>query len=146
MTKTYAIFLYGMFDDYDDIEFFCSTVIGDHEMVKSVKYLVENGKNLIVLVETDVDSDMFVKEIHKTLLSPEVKFYFIFDLNDVTSAHLPQKVKDFIFEKIDDQYLRIEYQKQPQSMDVDELLEKIRKEGVGSLTSEEKNFLDSFND
>ena len=40
--------------------------------------------------------------------------------------------------------MRIEYQKQPQSMDVDELLEKIRKEGVGSLTSEEKNFLDSY--
>jgi len=146
MSKTYAIFLYGLFDDMEDIEFFCLSVIGEHEMVKSVKYLVENSKNLIVLVETEVDTDKFAESLHKVLESPEVKFYFMFDINDVVAAHLPQKVKEFIFEKIEDQYLRIEYQKQPISMDIDDLLEKINKDGIESLSNDEKKFLDNFED
>jgi len=146
MSTTYAIFLYGLFDDMEDIEFFCLSAIGDHEMVNSVKYLVENGKNLVVLVETDEETDKFVESLHKVLLVPEVKFYFIFDINDVAAAHLPEKVKQFIFEKIEDQYLRIEYQKQPISMDMDEILEKINKNGIDSLSTEEKNFLDNFED
>ena len=40
MSKTYAIFLYGLFDDMEDIEFFCLSVIGEHEMVKSVKWII----------------------------------------------------------------------------------------------------------
>lgn len=146
MLRTYAIFLYGMFDDMEDIEFFCLSVIGDHKMVTSVKYLVENGKNLIILVETKTETNKFVESLHKVLVVPEVKFYFIFDIQDVAAAHLPQKVKDFIFNKIEDQYLRIEYQKQPISMDIDEILEKINKDGINSLSTEEKNFLDNFED
>ena len=135
-----------MFDDMEDIEFFCLSVIGDHKMVTSVKYLVENGKNLIILVETKTETNKFVESLHKVLVVPEVKFYFIFDIQDVAAAHLPQKVKDFIFNKIEDQYLRIEYQKQPISMDIDEILEKINKDGINSLSTEEKNFLDNFED
>jgi hypothetical protein len=146
MLRTYAIFLYGMFDDMEDIEYFCLSVIGDHKMVSSVKYLVENGKNLIILVETETETNKFVESLHKILVVPEVKFYFIFDIQDVAAAHLPQKVKDFIFNKIEDQYLRIEYQKQPISMDMDEILEKINKDGINSLSTEEKNFLDNFED
>ena len=144
MSKTYAIFLYGMFDDMEDIEFFCLNVIGEHKTVKSVKYLVENGKNLIIMVQTNVDHDKFLESIHEVLVAPEVKFYFIFDINDVASAHLPEKVKQFIFSKIDDQYLKIEYHKQPISMDIDDLLEKINKTGIDSLSTEEKKFLDNF--
>ncbi len=135
-----------MFDDMEDIEYFCLSVIGDHKMVSSVKYLVENGKNLIILVETETETNKFVESLHKILVVPEVKFYFIFDIQDVAAAHLPQKVKDFIFNKIEDQYLRIEYQKQPISMDMDEILEKINKDGINSLSTEEKNFLDNFED
>ena len=144
MLRTYAIFLYGMFDDMEDIEYFCLSVIGDHKMVSSVKYLVENGKNLIILVETETETNKFVESLHKILVVPEVKFYFIFDIQDVAAAHLPQKVKDFIFNKIEDQYLRIEYQKQPISMDMDEILEKIHEQGVDSLSIQELAILKSI--
>jgi hypothetical protein len=141
---TYAIFLYGMFDDMEDIEYFVLDVLGSTPVVKKIKYLVENGRNLIIMVETDTETDKFVEKIHKVLVAPEVKFYFVFDIKDVASAHLPEKVKEFIFQKIEDQYLRIEYQKQPISMDIDEILEKINKTGIESLSTEEKNFLDNF--
>jgi hypothetical protein len=29
MTKTYLLFLFGNFEDFDDIEFFCLNVLGD---------------------------------------------------------------------------------------------------------------------
>jgi hypothetical protein len=41
-------------------------------------------------------------------------------------------------------FMKIEYEKNKPSMDLDELLEKIEKMGVDSLTPEEKNFLDNF--
>jgi hypothetical protein len=41
-------------------------------------------------------------------------------------------------------FMKIEYEKSSPSMDLDELLEKIEKMGVDSLTPEEKNFLDNF--
>jgi hypothetical protein len=61
------------------------------------------------------------------------------------SAHVPQAVKDFIFKpQTTDMFMKIEYEKNKPSMDLDELLEKIEKMGVDSLTPEEKNFLDNF--
>jgi hypothetical protein len=39
--------------------------------------------------------------------------------------------------------IRLEYDNKP-AMDLDELLDKIEKMGVDSLTPEEKNFLDNF--
>ena len=66
----------------------------------------------------------------------------------MVTAHLPAQVKDFIFKPAEeDSIMRIEYTKHTKenpSMDLDELLEKIEKMGIESLTPEEKNFLDNF--
>jgi hypothetical protein len=70
----------------------------------------------------------------------------MFRRDEMISAHLPQEVKDFIFGNVEDRYLSVQYSrpKKVVSLDVDEILEKIKKEGIDSLTVEEKKFLDDF--
>ena len=62
------------------------------------------------------------------------------------AAHLPEKVKEFIFGRVDDQYLMVKYSrpKKTISLDVDQILDKIKTDGIDSLTIEEKKFLDDF--
>ena len=76
----------------------------------------------------------------------QVKFYFLFKRDEMISAHLPEKVKEFIFGRVDDQYLMVKYSrpKKTISLDVDQILDKIKTDGIDSLTIEEKKFLDDF--
>ena len=81
----------------------------------------------------------------------DVKFYFLFERESIYSANLPIQMKDFMF-KPSEEYssLRLEYNKKDkteefnESMDLDNILEKIEQEGIDSLTPDEKKFLDSF--
>jgi hypothetical protein len=63
------------------------------------------------------------------------------------TAHLPKEVKDFIFKNdIENSIVKLEYEKikKPSILDLDQVLDKIDELGLGSLTPEEKNFLDNF--
>jgi hypothetical protein len=62
------------------------------------------------------------------------------------SAHLPEQVKDFIFKPLpESSAIEINYIKNPpKELDLDEVLDKIDKMGISSLTEEEKKFLDNF--
>ena len=144
--KSYVLFLYGMFDDLQDIEFYCNEVLLENPAVKSLKFIVENNKNLIIILDSEFAESELSKELHKDLLDQNVKFYFLFDRDQMVSAHLPQEVRDFIFEPVKDTYIQVTYNRTPrsESLDLDELLEKIKKKGVDSLTSDEKKFLDNF--
>ena len=53
--KTYILFIFGMFDDYEDIEFFCENVLMDIKSIKSVKFIIENSQNIIVIFDSDKD-------------------------------------------------------------------------------------------
>ena len=69
-----------------------------------------------------------------------VNYYFLFEKEGLVSAHLPKSYNDFIFK-----YKEIT----PTISDVttfelDDILDKIKKQGIKSLTKEEKNFLDNF--
>ena len=80
-----------------------------------------------------------------TLKNDNVKFYFIFERNNLISAHVPQEVKDFIYKPSKENVMKIEYKKiKEQSYELDDLLDKIEKMGMESLTPEEKKFLDNF--
>jgi hypothetical protein len=61
---------------------------------------------------------------------------------------LPLEVKNFIFKPAtENQIVKVEYDKPSKPteiMDLDQLLDKIKQMGVESLTIEEKNFLDNF--
>jgi len=142
--KTYIMFIFGMFEDHEDVEFFCTEVLGENSVISSVRYVIENSQNIIVIFDSDSDYKTISQEMYTVLFTDNIKFYFIFDRESLVTAHLPQQVKDFIFKPAsDNMIIRLEYDNKP-AMDLDELLDKIEKMGVDSLTPEEKNFLDNF--
>lgn len=147
MLNSYVLFIYGMFDDIEDIEYYCNEVLLENPAVDKLKFIVENNKNLIVILDSKKDQTELSTSIHEDLLDQNVKFYFLFRKDEIISAHLPQEVRDFIF-KFDkpDQFIMIQYSKQSrvESLDLDQVLEKIKKEGIDSLTKDEKKFLDDF--
>lgn len=144
--KTFILFLYGMFDDSEDLEFFCTDVFGEVPKISSVRYIIEKSENVIIIFDSDEDYQTLSNELFEVLSNENVKFYFMFDRDTLVTAHLPNEVKDFIFKpEPTDKSISIEYTKPENNiMDLDQVLEKIEKTGIESLTLEEKNFLDNF--
>ena len=144
--KTYILFIFGLFEDHDDIEFFCTEILATSPIIKSVRYVIENSQNIIVIFDSDVEHKKLSEELYHLMINDSVKFYFLFTRDNLVSAHLPEQVKDFIFKPAEDgTIMKMDYtKKESPQMDLDELLEKIENMGIGSLTPEEKNFLDNF--
>jgi len=147
--KTFILFIFGMFEDHEDVEFFCTDILGECSVIKTVRYVIENSQNVIVIFDSDSDYNTISNELYVILNDENVKFYFIFDRDSLVTAHLPKEVKEFIFKPVtQNMIIRVEYNKPPKNegpiMDLDELLEKIEEMGLSSLTPEEKNFLDNF--
>jgi hypothetical protein len=144
--KTFILFIFGTFEDHEDIAFFCTEILGGSTAVKSLKYVIESSQNIIVIFDSELEHKELSQELHETLVSDVVKFYFLFERSTLVSAHLPEQVKDFIFKPLpDSSAIEINYVKNsPEQLDLDEVLDKIEKMGMSSLTDEEKNFLDNF--
>lgn len=143
--RTYLLFIFGNFEDHEDIEFFCMQILQQSEAIDSIRYVIENSKNIIVIFNSNFEKDVLSKEIYNLLYTDNVSFYFLIERDTLVSAHIPETVKDFIFKPLaETEIMKIEYVKDSPSMDLDELLEKIEKMGIDSLTPEEKNFLDNF--
>ena len=147
-SKTFILFIFGMFEDYDDLEYFCTDIIGELPFIKTVRYVIENTQNIIVIFESDLDYTTLSKEMFTILIDDNIKFYFMFDRHSLVTAHLPLEVKNLIFKTTtENQIVKVEYDKPSKPteiMDLDQLLDKIKQMGVESLTIEEKNFLDNF--
>ena len=148
MTNSFILFIFGMFEDTEDIEFYCNEILLENPAVKSLRFIVENSKNLIVILDSDKTQKELSKSLHKDLLDQNVKFYFIFRRDEVVSAHIPEQVKKFIYVEVSDEekYIMVQYTKvsKVDSLDLDEVLEKIKNKGIDSLTKDEKKFLDNF--
>jgi hypothetical protein len=144
--KTFILFIFGMFEDHEDIEYFCNEILGESPTINSVRYVIENSQNIIVIFDSETDYKTLSQDLYTLLINDNVKFYFIFDRDSLVTAHLPQQVKDFIFKPSGTStMIRVDYDKNSSpSMDLDELLDKIEQMGIESLTPEEKNFLDNF--
>jgi len=143
--KTFILFIFGMFDDNEDIEYFCTDVLGESPAVKKVRFIIENSQNIIVIFDSETPYKELSNELFVLLTNENIKFYFIFDRDNLVTAHLPAEVKDHIFKPItDNMVINVDYQKNKTTLDLDELLDKIDQHGVESLTSDEKNFLDNF--
>ena len=97
MTNSFILFIFGMFEDTEDIEFYCNEILLENPAVKSLRFIVENSKNLIVILESDKTQKELSKSLHKDLLDQNVKFYFIFRRDEIVSAHIPEQVKKFIY-------------------------------------------------
>jgi len=144
--KTFILFIFGMFEDHEDIEYFCNEILSESSTINSVRYVIENSQNIIVIFDSETDYKTLSQDLYTLLMNDNVKFYFIFDRDSLVTAHLPQQVKDFIFKPSGTStMIRVDYDKNSSpSMDLDELLDKIEQMGIDSLTPEEKNFLDNF--
>lgn len=144
-TNTFILFLSGSFEDHQEVEYFCLDILAESPVVKTLRYVIENQQNIIVIFESDAGFDELVTELHKSMDNHTVKYYFIFDRNTIVAAHIPEEIRDFIFKPIDEnQGIKVEFIKKEKNMNLDDLLDKIEKFGVNSLTIEEKNFLDNF--
>ena len=145
--KTYILFIFGMFDDHEDIEFFCSHIITESKVIESIRFIIENSENIIVIFDTNEEPSKISEDLFTLLVDEHIKFYFIFDRENLITAHLPQQIKDLIYKQSDNNSIvRMDHEryKKPVDLDLDQLLEKIKELGIESLTNEEKNFLDNF--
>jgi hypothetical protein len=143
------LFVYGMFDDVEDIEFFCNDILLQNPAVKNLKFVVENSKNLIILIESNYTQRKLGELLHDDLLDENIKFYLLFKRDELVSANLPQEVKDFIWGKEkNDKFMMVEYTKLKESknLTLDDVLDKIGKQGLGSLTKHEKNILNNLDE
>lgn len=145
--STYMLFIYGTFEDHGEVEFFCMEVLTDLPSVKTLRYVIENesSQNIIVIFDSESEHSVIAQDLLSVMILDTIKFYFMFPMDKIVTAHLPEKLKDFIFKPVtENMSVTIQYLKQPKKLDLDEVLEKIEKSGLDSLTEDEKNFLDSF--
>lgn len=148
--KSYLLFIYGVFDDMEDIDFFCLEILGQSPFIRSVRYIIENNQNIIVMFDSNQDNDVLSQEVHTLSKNDSVKFYFLLEKPSLVSVYLPEVINDFIFKPStsDPLMVKIEYEKHTQvkksDLKLDDVLDKIDLYGMDSLTSEEKKFLDNF--
>ena len=151
LMKTYFLFLNAFFKTHEESEVFSFDVLGKCSLVKKVRFVMEEStKNLIIIFESDSPKKELSNELHKILSQETLKFYFLFDRNDIHGAKLPSQMKEFMFKPQEEHTsLIIEYEetteeKSLKNVDLDTILEKIGEFGIESLTPNEKNFLDNF--
>lgn len=149
--NTYLLFIYGTFENHEEIDFFCMDVLSDSEVIKSLKYVIENGENIIVIFETDVDYLELSTELYKLMNNETVVYYFLFNRDTLITAHIPERLKDFIFKpstESNDDYIEIKTGPTPEKskvdLNLDYVLDKIEKSGFESLNDDEKKFLENF--
>jgi hypothetical protein len=144
--KTYTLFIYGTFEDHEEVEYFCMEIIANSSAVKTLRYVIESNNNIIVIFDSDLDHKSLSNELLLFMVNDTVKFYLLYPLDALITAHLPEKLKNFIFKSSDSNInIKVEYIKpNKKNLDLDGVLEKIEKTGLDSLTDEEKYFLDNF--
>jgi hypothetical protein len=148
--RSYLLFIYGIFDDHQDIEFFCLDILGKSPFIWSVRYIIENNQNIIVMFDSNEDHGVLSDEIHLLSKNDSVKFYFLTEKNSIVSVFLPETINDFIFKPStsDPLMIKVEYEKHTEvrreKLQLDDVLDKIDLYGIESLTDEEKKFLDNF--
>ena len=66
--KTYILFIFGLFEDQEDIDYFCTQVLGDNPSFNSVRFIIEREQNIIMLFDSDNDEQKIIEEIQILLM------------------------------------------------------------------------------
>jgi hypothetical protein len=144
---TYILFIFGSFEDHEDVEFFCLEIFNNSDLIDSVKYVIENGKNIIVIFESDKDKEKLSNEVKKLLDNDNVTFYFLFERNSIITSHLPGELSKFAYKPLDENTLvKVKQPIKNLKLNLNDVLDKIQKYGIDNLTKEERKFLDDFVD
>ena len=145
--QSYILFVFGLFEDFEDVEYFCTQIMSDNDNLKSLRFVVEREQNIIIIFESDLNEDALAEELYKFLDNDNIKFYFLFQKDAIITANIPKEIKSFIMnDKLENTLVQLEYEKivSPKELSLDSVLDKIKEHGIDSLTSEEKKFLDNF--
>ena len=143
--KSYILFIYGAFEDHEDLEFFCLehfTQVSE----SGVKYVIESLGNCIIIFDSDKDKETLIEDLKKLLDLEHIRFYFIFEKENVFWAEIPEALREFIFKPQNSSHdaFKVSIRKLNKKFDLDDILEKIQDQGMESLTEDEKKFLDEF--
>ncbi|MEY4571276.1 MAG: hypothetical protein RLZ10_469 [Bacteroidota bacterium] len=145
---SYILFIFGAFEDHEDLEFFCLehfTKVSE----SGIKFVIESGGNCVIIFDSEKDRKELIKDVKETLAIEHIKFYLMFEKDKVFFAELPESLSNFIFKPAetnneDDTPIKIKITYIDTNYDLDEILDKIQEGGVESLTEGEKKFLDEF--
>jgi hypothetical protein len=66
--KTYVLFIFGSFEDHEDITFFCAEILSGSIAIKSLKYVIESTHNIIVIFDSELENKELSKELFELLL------------------------------------------------------------------------------
>lgn len=136
------LFVNGNFTDRSDIDDFTNWFVEYLKDVTSVKVVVQGTGSIMIIFDADYN---LPTRINGLLSEDDDKFYFLFDSASILNSRVPDEIKSIMFGKTpNDSLLYIEIARLEIEHNMDEILEKIEKLGVKSLTKSEKNYLDSF--
>lgn len=143
--NTYILFLNGFFTQRKDIEEFSNNLIDGLKVVTSMKVVIENKESVIIIFDSELEDKLLSEKVISMLSDSEVKLSFLFNSNNMIGSKIPEEVRDLIFsETPSDSILFIEIMAIERDYNLDEILDKIEKQGIKSLTKDEKKFLDNF--
>lgn len=142
---TYLLFLNGFFKTRKDIEEFSNDFVEGVSTTHSLKVFIENKESIILIFDSDDDVEILRNNINEFLSKNEIKSSFMFKKDDLQMVRLPEEVQEIIFSSSPiDSILFLEIMAIEKEYNLDEILDKIEKNGIQSLTKDEKKFLDNF--
>ena len=144
--ETYILFFSGNFKTRKELELFTAGSFIKIPSIFSIKYIIEKRESLIAIFSSELDDELLKVEISEALKDEPLKFYFLFNIKSIIDQKLPEEILTMIHNEIPrDSVFFIEvFAKDDDDFDIDEILEKIEKNGIESLTKAEKYFLDHF--
>lgn len=142
---TYILFLNGFFKNRGDIEEFANDFIENVSTTYSLRVFIENKESIVLFFDSDGEIQPLRENINEFLSKNDIKSSFMFKKDDLQMVRLPEEVRDIIFtESPVDSILFLEIMAIEKEYNLDEILDKIEKNGIQSLTKDEKKFLDNF--
>ena len=143
--NTYILVFSGNALSRDELDQQLTMDLLNTEHIFSLRYVLEKWESIILVF----DSDFTKKELGKTLKSLmgklPIKFYLLFNKKNTMFYELPPGMVDIINKEIPkESVLYVEVFIKEEELKIDDILDKIEKFGIESLTKKEKNFLDNF--
>jgi biopolymer transport protein ExbD len=146
MMRTYLLFLYGDFNEIEEILDYISINFSKIDGLFEKKFIVENERNVIIQFSTELNEKELSNSLYEFVPTNLVKFYFLFNKDNVVSSLLPDSILNYLFNNTkNDSYVSISYNRNTPSLSIDKIIDKIKDVGVENLTLVEKKFLNNFN-
>jgi hypothetical protein len=146
MMRTYLLFLYGDFNEIEEILDYISINFSKIDGLFEKKFIVENERNVIIQFSTELNEKELSNSIYEFVPTNLVKFYFLFNKDNVVSSLLPDSILNYLFNNTkNDSYVSISYNRNTPSLSIDKIIDKIKDVGIENLTLVEKKFLNNFN-